>query len=126
MAEQQEFAQVFEALKGILQTFEPALVLTTDEPGQYYLNTHHIMKNKHPLFFGAVKVNKNYVSFHLMPMYACPELLADLSPALRARMQGKACFNFRGTDPDLFAELARLTQAGFEKFTDKSQLAKWA
>lgn len=31
-------------------------------------------------------------------------------------MQGKACFNFTTVAPEIFAELARLTQAGFEKF----------
>ena len=33
-----------------------------------------------------------------MPVYGLPELLADISPELRRRMQGKACFNFTRVD----------------------------
>ena len=39
-----------------------------------------------------------------------PDLLAGLSDALKRRMQGKSCFNFKAVDKDLFQELARLTQ----------------
>jgi hypothetical protein len=35
-------------------------------------------------------------------------LLETISPALRRRMQGKACFNFKTMDPAVFAELAAL------------------
>jgi hypothetical protein len=39
-----------------------------------------------------------------------------MSPELRRRMQGKSCFNFRTVDEPLFAELARITEAGFEPY----------
>ncbi len=47
-----------------------------------------------------------------MPVYMFPQLRAGLSPKLRARMQGKSCFNFKQLDEPLFAELARLTTTG--------------
>lgn len=52
---------------------------------------------------------KSQVAYHLMPVYVHPELLTDLSPELRRRMQGKSCFNFTKVDRDLFAELGALT-----------------
>jgi hypothetical protein len=33
-----------------------------------------------------------------------------------ARMQGKSCFNFKKIDKGLFAELAKLTDAGYKRF----------
>ena len=51
-----------------------------------------------------------------MPVYGCPELLQGMSPALKKRMQGKACFNFTAVDDTCFAELGRLTAAGLKKF----------
>ena len=69
-----------------------------------------------PLFVAAVQTKKNYVSFHLMPVYAAPELLQSLSPALRKRMQGKSCFNFKTIDREQVKELAHLTQTGLETF----------
>jgi hypothetical protein len=69
-----------------------------------------------PMFVAAAQIKKNYVSFHLMPVYGCPELLEGLSPALRKRMQGKSCFNFTTIDPAHVTELTALTKKGFERF----------
>ena len=55
-------------------------------------------------------------------VYACPELLQTISPGLKKRMQGKACFNFRAPDVALFAELSELTKAGLEKYRVKNWL----
>ena len=68
------------------------------------------------VWFGAVGERKNYVSYHLMPVYAFPDLLKKVSPELKARMQGKSCFNFKEVDEKLFAELARLTEEGYKRF----------
>ena len=55
-------------------------------------------------------------TFHLMPVYAHPTLLRELSPGLRSRMQGKSCFNFTRVDEGLFDELADLTMQGREQY----------
>ncbi len=72
------------------------------------------MKNKQPLYFGGIQINKRYVSYHLMPVYVNPALLNDISDGLRKRMQGKSCLNFVSIEPDLFDELRELTQAGYD------------
>ena len=77
------------------------------------------MKNKQRVFFGAVRVGKSYVSFHLMPVYVFADLLAGLSPELKKHMHGKSCFNFKTVDEELFKELARLTKASSTRFSGK-------
>ena len=67
---------------------------------------------------------KRYVSFYLMSVYACPDLLEGMSPELKKRMQGKSCFNFKDVDEKLFKELAKLTKAGAARFTDGKFVAK--
>ena len=64
----------------------------------------------------SVKINKNYVSFHLMPVYVFPKLRQNLSPELRQRMQGKSCFNFKTVDAALCKELAELTGEGYLQY----------
>ena len=108
--------EVFAELRSILEPYASRLVVTAESPNGYSLDTQFILPNKQPLFFGAVKIQKNYVSFYLMPVYACPELLENISEALRKRMQGKSCFNFKHIDSELFRELATLTFAGFERY----------
>jgi TonB family protein len=56
-----------------------------------------------------VSVGKEYVSYHLMGVQGNPRLMATLSAELRARMQGKSCFNFKTVDEALFRELAEVT-----------------
>ena len=69
-----------------------------------------------------MKIGKGYVSYHLMPVYACKDLQGEISPELKKRMQGKSCFNFKEPDVKLFKELARLTKIGFKRFTSKDFL----
>ena len=108
-----EFAAVFAELRSILAEYEPKLVVVHDTSDNYYLDTYTVAQNKKPIMFGAVRVMKNYVSYHLMSVYAKPELLNEMSPALKKHMQGKACFNFKTRDPELFDELKRLTREGY-------------
>jgi hypothetical protein len=111
-----DLAQVFTELRTLLAPHAATLDTTKDTDTELYVNTHHIQKNKSPLFFGAVQIKKAYVSFHLMPVYVKPELLDGISPELRARMQGKSCFNFKSVEPALFKELAKLTKAGYASY----------
>ena len=65
-----------------------------------------------------VQVGKAYVSYHLMGVYGNTRLRDAMSKELKARMQGKTCFNFKVVDEKLFKELDRLTAqsiAGFRK-----------
>jgi hypothetical protein len=111
-----DFSGLFAALRAILQPYVAQLDCVADREGEFSLNTRHLLANKRPLWFGGVQVKKNYVSYHLMPVYVNPQLLADLSPGLRKRMQGKSCFNFTVVDEALLAELAELTAAGLKDY----------
>lgn len=111
-----DFSQVFSELRAIMLPYAQTLDCTVDQPDELSLNTAHIQKNKQPLWFGGVQIKKNYVSYHLMPVYVNPDLLATISPELKKRMQGKSCFNFKSGDAALFAELAQLTEAGFRDY----------
>jgi hypothetical protein len=119
MKSKPDFAATFEKLKAILKPYAEKLIVTADTNENYMLDVNHVMKNKHRLFIAGVRVGKAYVSFHLMPVYACPELLDDMSAELKRRMQGKSCFNFTSPDEKLFKELAQVTKKGFAKFTSR-------
>ena len=119
-----QFQAAFSALRSILAAWEKPLRVVQDTAEDYHLDTHHIMKNKKPLFFGAVQTRKRYVSYHLMPVYVNPGLLTDTSETLRKRMQGKSCFNFKRIDDALFAELATLTERGFDFYVQEGYISR--
>lgn len=103
-------------LRAIMRPFADRLEIVDDRAGYLSIETRHRQKNDKRLWFGGVEIKKRYVSYHLMPVYLNPGLLADLSPALRGRMQGKSCFNFTTVDPALFGELEELTRRGYEDY----------
>lgn len=110
---------VFQDLRAIMAPYAGALDPKKDNDTELYLNTKYIQKNKKPLFFGAVQLKKAYVSYHLMSVYLKPELLDGLSPELKARMQGKSCFNFKESDKPLIKELHALTRASYASFKEQ-------
>jgi hypothetical protein len=113
-----DLAPVFQRLRAILTPYGDRLVVVHDTPERYYVDTTHTMPNAKPLFFGAASIGKRHVSFHLMPVYLFPDLLDGIPDALRSRMQGKSCFNFKAPDEALLAALADLTARGFERYRE--------
>ena len=110
------FTDVFSALRAILQRHSGKLVVSENTPTLYCLQGCRHPKHKKPIPVAWVEIGKNYVSFHHMGVYARPDLLKGVSRELKARMQGKSCFNFTSADPALFVELEALTVRGFDAF----------
>lgn len=111
---------VLAELCAIMAPYAAKLDSRTAGDAGLYVDTRHVQKNGNPLFFGAVQMKKAYVSYHLMPVYLDPGLLAGISSELRAKMQGKSCFNFKGAEaPTLLKELAALTEAGYASYKEQ-------
>jgi hypothetical protein len=101
---------VFVELRERLLRAGKDMILAQDEAGNVVLKTSWNEPGKNqPAWFGAVQLKKNYVSWHLMPLYALPTLRDGVPPELEKRMQGKSCFNFKKVEPELFDALERLT-----------------
>lgn len=112
-------------MRTILSKHAGTLAVTDDSPTRYSLegNTGPATvrawggKARRPTIPVAwAEVGKSYVSFHLMPAYGDPSLHARMSNELKARMQGKSCFNFTSIDERLFKELEQLTEQGIAAF----------
>jgi hypothetical protein len=120
-----EFEATFATLRRILKPYSRHLLVQVDEPSAYGLCSRTMTDRiGRPLFVAAVQIKKSYVSYHLMPIYASPKLLKEVSPGLKKRMQGKACFNFTTIEPEQARELAALTKAGIAAF--KKVKLPWA
>jgi hypothetical protein len=118
-----DFALIHTQLMNIMKKYESAILRPQNERmGNYELvrlpDEHSHGKT---LWFGAVRIGKSYVSYHLMGVYAFPDLLEGISAELKKRMQGKSCFNFTKTDEKLFDELDELTNRSIMRF----KKAKW-
>lgn len=113
-----DFGPLFGRLRELMAPVGEQLVVARDQPDDYYVETRWVRDDGYHGFFGAVQARKRYVSYHLMPVYAWPDLLDGASPELRKRMQGKSCFNFTAVDEPLLAELGELTQRAFRRMRE--------
>ena len=110
----EDFPALFERLKGLLEPYAAGMYVSADSPQWYGLDMAPESKRDPTTWFGATRLGKAYVSYYLMPVYVKPDLLDDISPALRKRMQGKSCFNFVRIDEGLLGELEALTKKGYD------------
>jgi hypothetical protein len=120
-----DYSPVFAVLKPVLAKHAKRLSVKADTAIEYTLVTKSpspFPQHKgQPMYFGSVRLGKAYVSYHLMPLYMCPALTKTISPNLKKRMQGKTCFNFKtDPEPDLVAELQRLTEAALTQWQERS------
>ncbi|MGD1073748.1 MAG: hypothetical protein ABSB15_26860 [Bryobacteraceae bacterium] len=118
---------IFANLKSVLAEYSDRLVVKVDTPVEYTLvatSASPFPQHKgNPMFFASVRVGKAYVSFHLMPLYMCPAVAKSVTPALKRRMQGKTCFNFKANlEPELIADLKKAVAAGFAVWAGKKWL----
>jgi hypothetical protein len=127
MAKTQPFDAAFATLKGVLAPHAGKLAVLADTPKEFTLVSkgpspfpQHRGK---PMYFASVRLGKAYVSFHLITLYMNPKMSKLISPALKKRMQGKACFNFKvEPEPTTLAELKRLTKIGYKEGKQKKWL----
>jgi tripartite-type tricarboxylate transporter receptor subunit TctC len=110
--------EVYRRLRAILVAYEGRMPVLSDGPASYELGLPSTPDNRQGMFVAAARDGKAYASFHLMPVYAFPEMLDSVSPELKKRMQGKSCFNFSLVDEPLFTELEGLTARGIERFRE--------
>ena len=113
MKEGSNFEDIFARLRQILQRQARSLTVSADAPNYYCLSLEFSPKFGKGFPVAWVTIGKRYVSYHFMPVYMIPKLREDLSEKLRARMQGKSCFNFMTVDESLFEELEQFTAKGF-------------
>jgi hypothetical protein len=117
-----DFAAVDRRLRQILEPLRSRFAVTKNGPEGMTVEIPGL-EGKPWGYVAGVRPGKSYVSFYLMSVYSSPQVMASMSPELRRRMQGKACFNFTRIDEPLFAELARLTEAGLEPFVASARQA---
>ena len=122
-----DFEEVFAVVKPLLAHYAKRLFVKADSATEYTLVTKspspHPQHKGERLYFGSVRLGKAYVSFHLMPLYMCPQLNRAITPALKKRMQGKTCFNFKvDPGPELMADLKALAKTCFQDWRARKWL----
>jgi hypothetical protein len=113
-----EFEMVFDRLRSLLRGHSAALQVTDDtdtrfcvagKVGPATLKAWGGKRKADTIPVAWVQVGKAYVGYHHIAFGGSAALRAAMSKELRARMQGKTCFNFTVVDEVLFKELDALS-----------------
>ena len=103
-------------LRALLVRFDGPLVA-----GQIYgIDVLHRPGSRAHDWFAGVRPGKGTAKLMLLPIKAHPELIDDISPALRKRLSGDALFTFKPGDEALLPELERLVAAAFRVYATPS------
>lgn len=73
-------------------------------------------RKKDEMWFAGLLVQKGYVGFYYMPIYAEPEMRKSFSPEFMKCLKGKACFHIKKKDPVILADIKKALKLGFDKW----------
>ncbi len=121
----QDLNTIFETLKGLLSAYAPPCVPKMDDDRHYDLwSVKDLLiegRKRKEVYFAGLILQKGYVGFYYMPVYAEAELKAVFAPELLKLLKGKSCFHIRKLTPELLAQIEAALKTGYEAY----QLRGW-
>lgn len=104
-------AVIFEALATLLAPYAHVFEAEMHERMGYCLKTYGEWPTE--IYFAGVQWNERGLFYHLFPIAGHPEIVAALSPALRAHREGRVSFRFETFEPRLLTELVSATAQAY-------------
>ncbi|MGB3217835.1 MAG: DUF1801 domain-containing protein [Anaerolineae bacterium] len=118
-----DLTAIFESLKTLLSPYAPPLTPKRDEPGYYDLWSLKDLviegRKRREVFFAGLIIQKGYVGFYYMPVYAQTELKDVFAPELLGLLKGKSCFHIKRLTPELLAQIEAALRAGYEMYRER-------
>jgi len=118
-----DLSSMFAQIKPLMSSYQPPLVARHDEPGYYDLWSIKSLviegRKRKEVYFAGLIIQKDYVGFYFMPVYADPEVKAFFAPQLLKLLKGKSCFHIKKLDGDLLTQLEDALRKGFELYQQR-------
>lgn len=123
-AGQPELVPIFNELKKLLSPYAKGhLVVQGDQPGQYGLLSNKQIevagRKRDDVYFAGLLVQKGYVGFYFMAVYANPSLVKQLHPDLAKCLKGKSCFHIKKNDPALMQHVKDALKKGYDCYKQR-------
>jgi hypothetical protein len=118
------FVEIFQTIRASLQ---PYAVMGFDNRVNSETN-YDLWSNKNvvidgrkrdEVFFASVVIQKNYVGFYFMPVYAEPDMKQVFDEDLLKLLKGKSCFHIKVLDELLLSHIEDALAAGFKIYKEK-------
>ena len=115
--------EIFNSIRSLLQKYRPPFEPKRDEAGYYDLWSFKQVviegRKKQEVFFAAAIIQKSYVGFYFMPVYAEPEVKRLFAPELLRLLKGKSCFHIKKLTPELVGQIESALEAGSELYRQR-------
>jgi hypothetical protein len=123
-AGQPEMAAIFEAIKKMMLPYEKGnLKMIGGTGGMLCLVSQKPVvidgRKKDELWFAAILVQKGYVGFYYMPVYAAPDMKKVFKPELLKCLKGKSCFHIKKQDPVIMTQIKESLKIGYAMYKER-------
>jgi len=126
MTATRDLGEIFDRIEESLRRYSPPLAVRTgtvrDMRDLHLWSEKEVetegRKRKEVFFAGAI-VQKGYVGFYFMPVYAEPEKNALFAPELLALLKGKSCFHVRQLDDELQRRVDEALERGLALYRER-------
>jgi len=117
---------IFAEVKSLLLPYSKILQARVDTDTRYELWSNKPVvidgRSKKDMFFASIIIQKGYVGFYFMPVYAEKEIL-DLFPQdLLQLLKGKSCFHLKEHNKVIFKQIGTALKTGFKMYKQRGWL----
>lgn len=119
----EEKTRIFNELIELLAQYSPPFQPKNDTEKYYDLWSFKDLviegRKRKEVFFAGIIIQKDYIGFYFMPVYAEPEVKVLFKPELLSRLKGKSCFHINALTPELREQIGQALESGFRLYKDR-------
>lgn len=114
---------LFAEVKALIEPYAERLTARRDDAGYFDLWSEKEVeiagRRRKDVFFCGLIIQKTYVGFYFMPVYADQGLTAVFGPDLLATRKGKSCFHLKRLTPELKDQIVAALVAGWRLYEER-------
>lgn len=121
---QPELIPIFNAIHKLLSVYEKGTIKKRGgKDGQVALVSEKELiiegRKRSEIHFAAALIQKGYVGFYFMPIYAQTQMKKVFKPELLKCLKGKSCFHIKQNDSVLLAQIKEALVIGYKMYKEK-------
>lgn len=116
----EDLPPIFNEIKALMQAYAPPLTAKMDDSSHYDLWSIKDLviegRKRKEVYFAGLVIQKSYVGFYYMPIYANTELKTVFAPDFLKLLKGKSCFHIKKLDDALKEQIRAALKIGYENY----------
>lgn len=116
-------AEIYGQLRQKIGKYAPPFEIRFDDERRFELWSVKDLviegRKRKEVFFASLIIQKDYVGFYFMPVYAEAELTKVFGPELVKLLKGKSCFHIKKLDEVLLGQVESALDIGFQLYQER-------